>query len=128
MHFAFLAIIVLGYIPEQVTSAVCSSESLMPPIFIAADSLFVLVYLIALILHLSGYCVQWGLIKQDDPLTEEQLNEQNLIKSKKRLFQKQSFRFIVYYTVLFILVLIQEAVVHTANMAEPNQVTCLPSG
>jgi len=72
VHFAYLAIIVLAFIPEQITSATCTEDQLQPYIMQAGGALFLISYLMCLSLHCCGYCIKWESAEAPDEAPEDQ--------------------------------------------------------
>lgn len=77
----------------------------MPPLMMAKDALFVLVFLTALILHLTKSCIKWEEVKDASTLpTAEQIKAKTL-ENKKLLNERQSKRFLIYSSFLLLMVL-----------------------
>lgn len=67
LHLAYAAVIALGVVPGLQTEAKCTPEQVYPPILIAPNILFVLVYLVSLVLFCAKFCLKWDFEGREMP-------------------------------------------------------------
>lgn len=71
-HILYAVIFILGIIPKTVATVHCPAKLNYPPIMMANDILFALVYVVCVILHCKNWFIKWDIKDVTKEMTAEE--------------------------------------------------------
>jgi hypothetical protein len=82
----YAIVLILGIVPKTVTTVHCPANLRYPPIMMANDVLFAVVYVVCLILHCKNWFIKWD-IKDTKEMSAQQKLMNRALQKDKSLFE-----------------------------------------
>jgi len=107
LHMAYICLIIIGSMKNEESSVDCTGSLLYPHTMIAVDGLFFFIYLLTIFLHLNKYFKVWNLKPQHTNFCPEIEHHNEVEEFARKLFTRQTNRYLCWYTFLVCLNLIK---------------------